>query len=88
MSHSIKKLNKAILFAASMILCFLIPGALYAQLPYMPQTDVNVPDQSIYLEAGGNGRWTDPVHSHLFEAYRVAAHKAYQESKSTISWMQ
>ena len=55
MSHSIKKLTKTTLFSASIILCFLIPGTLYAQLPYMPQTDVNVPDQSIYLEAGGNG---------------------------------
>lgn len=55
MSHSIVRLIKAGLLASSAFLCFLIPHTLYAQLPYMPQTDVSVPDQSIYLEAGGNG---------------------------------
>jgi hypothetical protein len=32
-----------------------LPGVSYAQLPYITQSNVNIPDQSIYLEAGGNG---------------------------------
>lgn len=55
MSQSVKKLTKTVLIASSMIFCFLIPHLLYAQLPYMPQRDVSIPDQSIYFEAGGNG---------------------------------
>jgi len=51
----INKLTKGALLAALMFFCFLNPHTLYAQLPYLPQKNVSVPDQSIYLEVGGNG---------------------------------
>lgn len=45
-------------YILSSILIFVwgvFPNTLFAQLPYVPQTNSSVPDQSIYFEAGGNG---------------------------------
>lgn len=47
MSQAINKRTKAALLAASIFFIFLIPHTLYAQLPYLPQKNVSIPDQSI-----------------------------------------
>ncbi|MFO7845069.1 MAG: hypothetical protein R6V27_00800 [Balneolaceae bacterium] len=47
---------KNLLLLCSFIILYLVlPRSSFAQLPYAPQTDFSVPDQSIYFEAGGNG---------------------------------
>jgi len=47
--------QQTVIIAIFMMICTVLPGTVLAQLPYMPQTNTSVPDQSVYFEAGGNG---------------------------------
>lgn len=55
MTHLKQRLRKIILINAFIGLCIFAPNLLYAQLPFVSQEEVKFPDQSIYLEVGGNG---------------------------------
>lgn len=48
-------LKRLFLLYALFISVLILPGSAISQIPYTPQTNFNVPDQSIYFEAGGNG---------------------------------
>lgn len=48
-------MRQLIFLAILLVISCAFPSMLYAQLPYMSQTNVSFPDQSIYLEVGGNG---------------------------------
>lgn len=47
--------DKLKILYALLIVFLALPGSAFSQLPYTPQTTFNVPDQSLYVEAGGNG---------------------------------
>ena len=55
MLHQQTSLPHIVYTTILLVICGVLPGALYAQLPYMTQSNVNAPDQAIYLEVGGNG---------------------------------
>ncbi|WP_340103940.1 hypothetical protein [Rhodohalobacter sp. 8-1] len=55
MIHQQTTVRKTVLSSIYFVIGCVLPSMLHAQLPYMPETNVSIPDQSIYFEAGGNG---------------------------------
>ena len=55
MLHQQTTVRQFVFSAIGLIIFALLPGVIYAQLPYVSQEKAQFPDQSIYLEVGGNG---------------------------------
>ena len=48
-------IRRLILPVILLLVLSVLPNLLHAQLPYVPQKNISIPNQSIYFEAGGNG---------------------------------